>query len=146
MYRDSIVKALAQRRDRLEGKAAEQGVTVPEYKDYRIWRAAIDEAVDIAEGIIANRGADNIHFTGVASRGEGLESAISRAREVLYDDDRQILRAAKRERQAERAAIRKDGYAHVLDDPETHRERLEEAMKREHEASQKQDKGLGMGM
>ena len=145
-YRDSIVEALADRRDRLEAKAAGQGVTVPEHKDYRIWRAAIDQAVDIGERIIARRGAGNIHFTGVALRGEGLGAAISRAREALRDDDRQISRAAKRERQAERAAIRKDGYAHILEDPEAHRKRLEEAMKREHEASQKQGKGLSMGM
>ena len=145
-YRDSIVKCLADRRDRLEAKAAVQGVTVPEHKDYGIWRAAIDQAVDIGERIIANRGADNIHFAGVALRGEGLGAAISRAREALRDDDRQISRAAQRERQAERAAIRKDGYAHILEDPEAHRKRLEEAMKREHEASQKQGKGLGMGM
>ena len=56
MYRDSIVEALAQRRGKLEAKAAGQGVAVSEHKDYRIWRAAIDEAVNIAEGIIANRG------------------------------------------------------------------------------------------
>ena len=55
-YRDSIVEALAQRRDRLEAKAAEQGVAVPEHKDYGIWRAAIDQAVDIGERIVANRG------------------------------------------------------------------------------------------
>ena len=90
MYRDSIVEALAQRRGKLEAKAAGQGVAVPGHKDYRIWRAAIDEAVNIAAGIIANRGADNIHFAGVASRGEGLGAAISRAREVLHDDDRHI--------------------------------------------------------
>ena len=101
MYRDSIVEALAQRLGKLEAKAAGQGVEVPEHKDYRIWRAAIDEAVNIAEGIIANRGTDNIHFAGVASRGEGLGPAISRAREVLHDDDRQISRVAKRQRQAE---------------------------------------------
>ena len=145
-YRDSIVEALAQRRDRLEAKAAEKGVTVPEHKDYGIWRAAIDQAVDIGERIVANRGADNIHFAGVALRGEGLGAAISRAREALRDDDKQISRAAKRERQAERAAIRKDGYAHILEDPEAHRKRLEKAMKREHEASRKQGKGLSMGM
>ena len=145
-YRDSIVEALAQRRDRLEAKAAEKGVAVPEHKDYGIWRAAIDQAVDIGERIVANRGADNIHFAGVALRGEGLGAAISRARDGLRDDDKQISSAAKRERQAERAAIRKDGYAHILEDPEVHRKRLEEAMKREHEASQKQGKGLSMGM
>ena len=145
-YRDSIVEALADRRDRLEAKAAEQGVTVPEHKDYRIWRAAIGQAVDIGERIIARRGAGNIHFTGVALRGEGLVAAISRAREVLRDDDRQISRAAKRERQAVRAAIRKDGYAHILEDPEAHRKRLKQAMKREHEVSQKQGKGLSMGL
>ena len=78
--RNSIVEYLADRSGRLKPKAAEQGVTVSEHEDYRKWRAAIDQAVDIAEGIIANRGAGNIHFAGVASRGEGLESAISRAR------------------------------------------------------------------
>ena len=146
-YRKSIARHLADRHSGwLGAKAAKQGVTVSEHEDYRIWRSAIEEAVNIAEGIIANRGADNIHFAGVASRGEGLESAISRAREVLHDDDRQISRVAKRRRQAERAVIRKDGYAHILDDPETHRKRLEEALKREHAASQKQGKGLSIGM
>ena len=64
----------------------------------------------------------------------------------MRDDDRQISRAEKRERQAERAVIRKDGYAHILEDPEAHRKRLEEAMKRERAASQKQGKGFSMGM
>ena len=145
-YRDSIMEALADRRDRLEAKAAEKGVTVPEHKDYGIWRASIDQTMDIGERIIANRRADSIHFAGVALRGEGLGAAISRAHEALRDDDKQISSAAKRERRAERAAIRKDGYAHILEDPEAHRKRLEEAMKREHEASQKQGKGLSMGM
>ena len=54
-YRDSIMEALAQRRDRLEAKAAEKGVTVPEHKDYGIWRASIDQTMDIGERIIANR-------------------------------------------------------------------------------------------
>ena len=145
-YRNLIVRHMADRIDRLATNAAGQGVPIPEHKDYRIWRAAIDEAIDTGEGIIANLGAGNIHFAGVALRGEGLGAAISRAREALRDDDRQISRAAKRERQAERAAIRKDGYAHILEDPEAHRKRREEAIKREHEASQKQGKGLSMGM
>ena len=90
-------------------------------------------------------GAGNIHFAGVASRGEGLESAISRAREILHDDDRHVSRAARRERQAERAAIRKDGYAHILEDPETHRKRLEEAIKGQ-QAEKQQRKGRHMSM
>ena len=143
--RNSIVEYLADRSGRLKPKAAEQGVTVSEHEDYRKWRAAIDQAVDIAEGIIANRGAGNIHFAGVASRGEGLESAISRAREILHDDDRHVSRAARRERQAERAAIRKDGYAHILEDPETHRKRLEEAIKGQ-QAEKQQRKGRHMSM
>ena len=146
MYRDSIVEALAQRRGKLEAKAAGQGVAVPEHKDYRIWRAAIDEAVNIAAGIIANRGADNIHFAGVASRGEGLGAAISRAREVLHDDDRHISRTVMRERQVERAAIRRDGYGHILEEPEAHRKRREEEMKRQQEAEKQQRKGRYLSM
>ena len=146
-YRNSIMRHMADRSSGWLGdKAAEQSVTVSEHEDYHIWRASIDEAVDIAEGIIANRGADDIHFAGVALGGEGLESAISRAREILHDDDRHVSRAARRERQAERAAIRKDGYAHILEDPETHRKRLEEAIKGQQEAEKQQRKGRHMSM
>ena len=145
-YRDSILKYLAERSGWLETKATKRGVPIPEHKDYRIWRAAIDGAVRIGEGIIANRGADNVHFAGVALRGKGLGSAISKARKILHDDDRHISRAAMRERQAERAAIRKDGYAHILDDPEAHRKRLEEAMKRQEKAEKQQRKGRHMSM
>ena len=146
-YRNSIMRHMADRSSGWLGdKAAEQSVTVSEHEDYHIWRASIDEAVDIAEGIIANRGADDIHFAGVALGGEGLESAISRAREILHDDDRHVSRAARRERQAERAAIRKDGYAHILEDPETHRKRLEEAIMGQQEAEKQQRKGRHMSM
>ena len=61
------------------GQSAGQGVTVPEHKDYGIWRAAIDQTMDIGERIVANRGADNIHFAGVALR-EKVSERRSRER------------------------------------------------------------------
>ena len=51
-----------------------------------------------------------------------------------------------RERQVERAAIRRDGYGHILEEPEAHRKRREEEMKRQQEAEKQQRKGRYLSM
>ena len=106
------------RRDVLKADAAEQGVTVPDHEDYDVWRAYIDELTVMGERILVDREAYGIQLAGIALRGEGLGSALSRARETLRDDDRHIPDARKLERQAERAALREKNNAHSLDEPE----------------------------
>ena len=145
-YRDSIVEQLALRRDVLKADAAEQGVTVPDHEDYGVWRAYIDELTVMGERILVDREAYGIHLAGIALRGEGLGSALSRARETLRDDDRHIPDARKLERQAERAALREKNNAHSLDEPEPLRKLRKKAEKQEHKASKQQSKGRGMSM
>ena len=105
-------------------------MTVPEHKDYGIWRAAIDEAVDIAEGIVANRvpttSTSPALPSGRRSRSGDLESARGVARRRQADLEGRDAGAPGRA-----GRNRKDGYAHILEDPEAHRKRLEEAMKRD---------------
>ena len=145
-YRDSIVGQLALRRDVLKADAAEQGVTVPDHEDYDVWRAYIDELTVMGERILVDREAYGIHLAGIALRGEGLGSALSRARETIRDDDRHIPDARKLERQAGRAALREKDNAHSLDEPEPLRKLRKKAEKREHKASKQQSKGRGMSM
>ena len=145
-YRDSIVEQLALRRDVLKADAAEQGVTVPDHEDYGVWRAYIDELTVMGERILVDREAYGIHLASIALRGEGLGSALSRARETLRDDDRHIPDARKLERQAERAALREKNNAHSLDEPEPLRKLRKKAEKQEHKASKQQSKGRGMSM
>ena len=145
-YRDSIVEQLALRRDVLKADAAEQGVTVPDHEDYGVWRAYIDELTVMGERILVDREAYGIQLAGIALRGEGLGSALSRARQTLRDDDRHIPDARKLERQAERAALREKNNAHSLDEPEPLRKLRKKAEKQEHKASKQQSKGRGMSM
>ena len=145
-YRDSIVEQLALRRDVLKADAAEQGVTVPDHEDYGVWRAYIDELTVMGERILADREAYGSQLAGIALRGEGLGSALSRARETLRDDDRHIPDARKLERQAGRAALREKDNAHSLDEPEPLRKLRQKAEKQEHKASKQQSKGRGMSM
>ena len=145
-YRDSIVEQLALRRDVLKADAAEQGVTVPDHEDYDVWRAYIDELTVMGERILVDRGAYGIHLAGIALRGEGLGSALSRARETHRDDDRHIPDARKQERQAERNALREKDNAHSLNEPEPLRKLRKKAEKQERKASKQQSKGRGMSM
>ena len=145
-YRDSIVEQLALRRDVLKADAAEQGVTVSDHEDYGVWRAYIDELTVMGERILVDREAYGIHLAGIALRGEGLGSALSRARETLRDDDRHIPDARKLERQAGRAALREKNNAHSLDEPEPLRKLRKKAEKQERKASKQQSKGRGMSM
>ena len=145
-YRDSIVEQLALRRDVLEADAAEQGVTVSDHEDYGVWRAYIDELTVMGERILVDRGAYGIHLAGIALRGEGLGSVLSRARETHRDDDRHIPDATKLERQAERAALREKNNAHSLDEPELLRKLRKKAEKQERKASKQQRKGRSMSM
>ena len=144
-YRDSIVEQLALRRDVLKADTAEQGVTVSAHEDYSVWRAYIDELTVMGERILVDREAYGIHLAGIARRGEGLGSALSRARETLRDDDRHIPDARKLGRQAERAALREKN-AHSLNEPELLRKLRKKAEKQERKASKQQNRGRGMSM
>ena len=145
-YRDSIAGQLALRRDVLEVHAAGQGVTVPDHEDYGVWRAYINELTVMGEGILSDGEAHGIHLAGIALRGEGLGSVLSRAREKLRDDDRHIPGSRRQERQAERAAPQKKDNAHGPDEPEQLRKLREEYEKQQRKVSKQQSKGLSMGM
>ena len=145
-YRDSIAEQLALRRDVLEAQAAEQGMTVPDHEHYGVWQAYIDDLTIMGEGILADREAYGIHLAGIALRGEGLGSTLSRAREKLRDDDRHIPGSRRQERQAERTAPQKKDNAHGPDEPEQLRKLREEHEKQQRKVSKQQSKGLSMGM
>ena len=145
-YRDSIVEQLALRRDVLKADASEQGVTVPDHEDYGVWRAYIDELTVMGERILVDREAYGIQLAGIALWGEGLGSALSRARETHRDDDRHIPDARKLERQTGRAALREKNNAHSLDEPELLRKLRKKAEKQERKASKQQRKGRSMSM
>ena len=78
------------RREELEVRAAERGVMAPGHERYDTWSNVIDFAVGRCEGLMADPGNYGIHLDYIALRGESLESALARVREVLEDDDRHL--------------------------------------------------------
>ena len=72
--------------------------------------------------VLADRKRYGIHLDGLKHRGEGLGSAISRAREVLAQDDRHMAEALVPERKGDDPRRREERIAALLDDPEKLRE------------------------
>ena len=128
--------------DRLERRDGELGFgssrdrrAAPDRTHYEAWRTGTDEAVAAAEDILADRRVYGVHLDGIkrSDRG-GLDSALSRMREVLREDDRHIAETMTRRRKGEDVAVREEGIAHILDDPEKLRElrrQYEERKRRE---------------
>ena len=128
--------------DRLERRDGELGFgssrdrrPAPDRTYYEAWCNATDEAVAAAEDILANPKAYGTHLDGIkrSDRG-GLDSALSRMREVLREDDRHMAETVVGRRKGEDAAAREVGIAHILDDPEKLRElrrQYEERKRRE---------------
>ena len=88
------------------------------HEHYEAWRDGADEAAAAAEGVLANRRDYGIHLDGMAHRGEGLASALSRVRQVLADDDRHIAASLVSQREGENPRVREDRIARLLDDPD----------------------------
>ena len=128
--------------DRLERRDGELGFgssrdrrPAPDRAHYEAWRNATDEAVAAAEDILADPKAYGMHLDGTKrSDGGGLDSALSRVRKVLREDDRHIAETMTRRRKGEDVAAREVGIAHILDDPDKLRElrrQYEERKRRE---------------
>ena len=106
---------------------------VPDREHYEAWRDGADEAAAAAEGVLANRRKYGIHLDGMAHRGEGLASVLSRVRQVLADDDRHIAASLVSQREGEDPRVREDRIARLLDDPD----KLQE-MRKQREAETRQ--------
>ena len=84
--------------DRLERRDGELGFgssrdrrPAPDRAYYEAWRSGADNAVAAAEDILADPKAYGVHLDGMKrSGGGGLDSALSRVRKVLREDDRHI--------------------------------------------------------
>ena len=136
----------------LKPDPAERGAAVPDLADYDRWRNAIDDEIDRCEEVLANPRNYGIHLHAMARRGESLASVLSRAREVLREDDRGLAETFAGRRKGEDEALREDRIARLLDDPETlgelRRQRAERRKSRE-EAEQRRkgryrSRGIGM--
>ena len=89
-HRNRILGRLEHRREVLEFGSSRDKRPVPDREGYDPWRDGTDEAVEAAEGVLANRRDYGIHLDGLARRGADLASALSTVRRVLADDDRHI--------------------------------------------------------
>ena len=134
--------------DRLERRDGELGFgssrnrrPAPDRTYYEAWRNATDEAVAAAEDILADPKTYGTHLDGIKRSGRGgLDSALSRVRKVLREDDRHIAETMTRRRKGEDATAREVGIAHILDDPEKLRE-LRRQYKERKRRERRQHKG-----
>ena len=121
-HRDAILAWLERRDDMLGYVSAWDTRPAPDARRYDAWRDGVDRAVAEAEIEFANRRVYGIHLDGLTHRGEGLGSALSRAREVLAADDRHMAEALVPERKGDDPRRREERIAGLLDDPEKLRE------------------------
>ena len=141
-YFDSCREFMAGRLDRREAlvtEAAERGVAVPDHEDYDTWRDVTEFAVGRCEGLMDDPGNYGIHLDYIALRGESLELALSRVREVLEDDDRHLAAALAGQREGESLRMREERIARLLDDPEKLRELRQRRAERKAETQQQSE-------
>ena len=146
-YFDSCREHMAgqmDRREALVAKAAERRVAVPGLGHYDTWRNVTDFAVGRCEGLMDDPGNYAIHLDYIARRGESLESALARVREVLEEDDRYLAATLAGQREGESLRMREERVARLLDDPERLRELRQQRAERR--AGQQQSKGRHMSM
>ena len=87
---------------------------------YGAWRRDTEKAVEAAERVLSEPKGYGVHLQGLTRF--GLQSALTGAREVLADDDRQMAEALVPERKGDDPRRREERIAALLDDPEKLRE------------------------
>ena len=147
--RDRLLTLLERRREELDRDSSWDKRAAPDRPDYEAWRSGTDEAVSAAEDILADPEAYATHVHAMKrSGGGGLDSALSRVRGVLREDDRHVVEAVAGRRRGGDEAARQEGIAHILDDPEKLRElrRRYEERKREESERRGRYRSRGRGM
>jgi len=121
--RDRLLDRLERRREEMDLDSSRDGRAAPDRERYGPWRTGTDEAVAAAEDILADPKAYAMHLGWMKRSGRGgLDSALSRVRKALRENDRHVVEAEAGRRRGEDAAARQEGIAHILDDPEKLRE------------------------
>ncbi len=147
-YFDNWPKLMAgqmDRREALAAKAAERGGAVPDHEDYDTWRNVTDFAVGRCAGLMDDLLNYGIHLDYIALREESLDSALTRVRDVLEDDDRHLAATLAGQRAGESPRMRDERIARLLDDPEKLRELRQQRAERKAERQQ-QSKGRHWSM
>ena len=111
---------LASRREVPDSEWSRDERAFVDREGYDPWRRDTEKAVDAAERVLADRMRYGIHLQGPTLL--GLESALTGARKVLADDDRQMAEALVPERKGDDPRRREERIAGLLDDPEKLRE------------------------
>ena len=115
-----LAARLASRREvPASGRSRDERVFL-DRKAYDPWRRDTERAVEAAERVLVDRMRYCVHLRGLTLL--GLESALTGAREVLADDDRQMAEALVPERKGDDPRRREERIAALLDDPEKLRE------------------------
>ena len=147
-WHDSLVSRLSERAP-LEAIAAERNVPVSDHADYGKWRNLVDHAVSKAEEVLADRRRYGIHLERVARRGEGMESALTRMRAVLREDDRHIAASLVPKRTGQSRGERQQRIERLLNDPEKlaeMRKRRESEERRKAEERQRKGRYRSRGL
>ena len=116
----ALADRLASRREVPDSEWSRDERAFVDRKAYDPWRRDTEKAVDAAERVLADRMRYGVHLQGLTLL--GLQSAVTGAREVLADDDRQMAEALVPERKGDDPRRREERIAALLDDPEKLRE------------------------
>ena len=116
----AIAARLTRRREILDSGWSRDERAFVDRKAYDPWRRDTEKAVEAAERVLADRMRYGIHLQGPTLL--GLQSALTVARKVLADDDRQMAETLVPERKGDDPRRREERIAALLDDPEKLRE------------------------
>ena len=115
-----IADRLARRREVPDSEWSRDERAFLDRKAYDPWRRDTEKAVEAAERVLADRMRYGIHLQGLTLL--GLQSAVTGARGMLREDDRQMAEALVPERKGDDPRRREERIAALLDDPEKLRE------------------------
>ena len=104
------------------------------------------EEVGRGEHILANREDYGFHLHDIARGRESLASALSRAQEMLREDDRHLAETLAERRKSEGVRAREERVARLLDDPEKLMELRQRRTKRRAGKRQRKGRYLSRGM
>ena len=123
----ALADRLARRREVPDSEWSRDERAFVDREHYGGWRRDTEKAVEAAERVLADRMRYGVHLQGLTRL--GLQSALTGAREVLRDDDRQMAEALVPERKGDDPRRREERIAQLLDDPEKlrdlHRRQIE---------------------
>ena len=116
----AIAARLARRREMLDSAWSWDKRAFVDREGYDLWRRNTEKAVEAAERVLSESKGYGVHLQGLSRL--GLQSAVTGARGMLREDDRQMAEALVPERKGDDPRRREERIAALLNDPEKLRE------------------------